>query len=37
MVVEIDTNIEGKMTCASKNDMRNFAKMSNLINFEWST
>ena len=24
MVVKIDTKFEGKLTCASKNDMRNF-------------
>ena len=31
MVVNIDTKFEGKMTCASKNDMRDFA------NFHQST
>ena len=31
MVMNVDAKFEGKMTCASKNDMRNLA------NFHWST
>ena len=29
ITLKIDTRFEGKLTCASKNDMKNFAKSKN--------
>ena len=40
MALNIDAKFEGKLTCASKNDMKNLAnfhRLKNMVNAAWFT